>query len=881
MISKKVRKTFSKPSFLLVIGSLLIAITSHLFFLMEWTEGRYMTGPGDGLSQMLPFKQLLYQEYVNGNFFYSANFGYGGGTLSQLGYYFSTSIFFHLTVLITFILVSVHILQEPTLFYWADSLLVISIIRVTLIIVVTTRYFRFMKLDAIPAFIGASVYGTSVIYFRHVTYWEFFADAMVWLPLLLFGVEKIIREQKLGWFIFGVAINLMDNFYFSYVNFLLCLFYIIARWIISLERNEVGKLRQTQLFLVGGVAGLGISAIFFIPSVYGYLHNYRPPYEGSISLFEAVDNPLLNGRVIVLPAFVVLCIFLFSFYRNRLFRLFACLTILSTILHFSPQIGSMFNGFSAPQYRWEYFLSLMAGGVVAAALQMIKQVKMRELGIALMAMALVYSVSFIVDPKLSISSWKGGYLAISAVIVSFLLIWYGWKRDRLSHLLLALSIALTSVYVANIFQEVKLSNAGNVKDSSRSYMMSDAYNGEDQRELIQRVQAQENDPNARIDWMTDTRNNTPIVQEFKGMSVYSSILNEHLLHFYLFDLAIDMGRESVSRYASLGDRANLYSILEGKYMIAHKDQTSIPYGFEKLFTSGDYIAYKNDYILPFVRTTDTVFSEKDFNQTSPIAKERAMLDGIILKDAPKGQQEVIDSPNLIDQVSFQAVGGTYENDLLEITEEEGGLDLLIENGEQTVGDYYVSFYLRSVKNNRGSSESPDELFLMVNEYETSRKINKSIYKTNVDDLTIRVAKNERIAIRLPKGRYQLKDLKLYEEDYTLLRAVKERSNSEPDVPVKWERNTVEMTYDNRTGQTYMALPIPFEKGWNVYVNGQKKKLHQANFAFIGIELEDGMNDIKLVYYPPYFFLGLFITGLTFGLLFIFSRRKVNKEIPLH
>src|SRR5690606_40477194 len=92
--------------------------------------------------------------------------------------------------------------------------------------------------------------------------------------------------------------------------------------------------------------------------------------------------------------------------------------------------------------------------------------------------------------------------------------------------------------------------------------------------------------------------NTPITQRFNGFSAYSSILNKDLLYFYYFNLDIDMGRESLSRYGTLGDRSNLYSILGGKYYISHKGDTSIPFGFEKAFTSGDYIAYQNKNILP-------------------------------------------------------------------------------------------------------------------------------------------------------------------------------------------------------------------------------------------------------------------------------------------
>lgn len=70
--------------------------------------------------------------------------------------------------------------------------------------------------------------------------------------------------------------------------------------------------------------------------------------------------------------------------------------------------------------------------------------------------------------------------------------------------------------------------------------------------------------------MNGVRNNTPIIYGFNGFSAYSSILNKDLLAFYWNDLSIDMGRESVSRYASLGDRANLYSLLYGKYYMTEK-----------------------------------------------------------------------------------------------------------------------------------------------------------------------------------------------------------------------------------------------------------------------------------------------------------------------
>lgn len=81
--------------------------------------------------------------------------------------------------------------------------------------------------------------------------------------------------------------------------------------------------------------------------------------------------------------------------------------------------------------------------------------------------------------------------------------------------------------------------------------------------------------------MNGVFNNTPIIYGFNGFSVYSSILNRNLLSFYWNDLRIDMGRESVSRYATLGNRANLYSLLYGKYYMTEKtNEAGVPYGFK-------------------------------------------------------------------------------------------------------------------------------------------------------------------------------------------------------------------------------------------------------------------------------------------------------------
>ncbi len=825
-----------------------------------------MTGINDGLSQMQPFKHLLYNQYKNGQFFYSPDFGIGGGTYTQLGYYFSTSIVFLITAGITLILESMGIINQPDIFYWADAILVISVMRMTIIIMVTTIYFRYLKMDIVPAFIGAVVYSTSIIYFRHVTYWEFFADAMIWLPLLLIGVEKIIREARTGIFLFAVSVSLFDNFYFAYVNFLLVGLYILFRWFFPLTEGELIKRKQIKFYIISVIAGFCISGFSFFPAVFGYLNNYRPPYEDGVPLFDFVDNILINGRILYIPAFVLLCLMLISLYQNRVFRFFASFTILLSILHFSPMVGSIFNGFSAPQYRWEYFLSLTAGGVTAAALPMVTKIKVKQFIVALSITISLYVLFYQFDPKLKFKELTDGYMAIAAFLILVCLCALVIAKNQHAAKVFPILIILTSITNANYFQEKRLTITGTEFRVSKDFMMSNEYNGADQREVIRLIKEQEKDPLARIDWMIDMRNNTPIVQGFKGMSVYSSILNKEILLFYLKDLEIDMGRESVSRFASLGDRANLYSILMGKYYVTEKSDRSIPYGFKEIASSGKYVAYKNEYLLPFVRTTNTVYLEEELKNASPVAKEQAMLTGIVLEEG-NSNTPIPESGNIIDRASIETVNSTYKKGILKVIEEEGGVDLIFNHTNPSVKDYYIKFYMKGIKNKK-------EYILQVNDFITNRKEADSIYRTNVDDIVIRIKAENRISLRVPKGTYELGDIKIYEETYEVLEKVKEENSQTPISQANWSGNRLSFTYQNDANKQYAVIPLPYEQGWTLRVNGEKQEIKKANYAFTGIKLHEGKNEVELVYYPPYFFQLLILSvGSICIVLYIFKQRK--------
>ncbi|PSL34358.1 putative membrane protein YfhO [Planomicrobium soli] len=839
-----------------------------------------MIGINDGLAQMMPFKHLLYEQYTNGEFFYSYSFGLGAGIYSGLSYYFSTSTVFWVTVVIVFALEKVGMIDPPNVLFWANAAVFISVVRLSFVLYIASRLFIYMNIARRYAFIGAAFYGVSGMFFRHTAYWEFFADAFLWLPLLILGIEKIFREAKPGWFLFAVAISLVNNFYFSYINFILAGIYILVRLFVPLTLQETEKKKAIGLFLLTGIIGFGISAAAFIPAVYAYLNNHRPTFSQNIPLLEIPENILYMSRIVVLPPLFVFLLFSAFLYRNKLYRLFAALGLVAIALHHSPMAGSFFNGLSAPQNRWEYFLSLMIGGIIAVGLANLHKLTLFGFSVAAFFTVSLYIVWALGDEQLDFSKQYPAFMAVSLPIMLLLILVFVKFKKPIFKITLIAYLFIWLIVSANIYQEEKLLKAGELSKVNEELMTGSEYDDPEIRGLLEKIEQRDTGLTYRIDWMEGVRNNTPLVQDFRGLSAYSSILNKNLLYFYLYDLEIDMARESVSRYATLGNRANLFSLMQGKYTIIPKDaptadvlptaegMDNVPFGFMKILESQNFAVYENEHLLPFARSTSTVFQERQLENVHSLAREHAMLEGVVLDDSNQ-TDPLPDIEEQATEFAIEPIDATYQNDILEVKEKIGGIDLIPESNIPE-GDFYVSFHLENHAPNKGFN-------LAVNNYLTSRKSNRSVYKTYVDDITIRVPAAERIKIRMPKGKYTLSEIKVFAESYEILKSQKEQYTDLADLD--FNGNKVALDYENTKNDAYLTVSIPYERGWSASVNGQKTDVLKANYAFIAVPLEEGKNTVVLTYWPPFFFLTLIVSilsAIAAAWFIFFPKRRKNK-----
>ena len=893
--------------FLQLIGlCFFLSMAAHAVYLVEWSDNRFMVGPNDGLSQMLPFKSMLYEQYTSGEFFYSPFFGLGSGTYSWLAYYFSTSIVFVLTVGFFYILELLGVIAEPDLLFWAHAAVFINIFRLTAALFITYFVFRYMKFERVPAFLGAAIYGLSSMYFRHAVYWEFYADAYLWLPLLIFGIEKVFREGRPGWFLAAIALSMIDNFYFAYINFGLAGIYILFRVFLPLAENEIKRSKAIVFLLLSGLLGAGISAVSFIPAVYAFLNNHRPPYAHGVEWLAFHDNILFTSSYVILPAAFVGMAFALPLFRDQTFRFFALLVLFGIVLHYSPQIASVFNGFSAPQYRWEYFLSFTAGGAVAAGFSRLSSLNLKTFTIAGGVALVVYGLFAWADVRLAVQplavfsavavsllilvlfalavkrdSIKGQAAVIALMALAFLAAGYqfilaiaeegvtiqlplflGIIGSALFTFMLLLRavrnpskrgeatvfIIFTLLILANGFQFLLLVKSGDTEMVSEQYITGEEYDDPEINGLLTEIKERETFPFTRIEWMEGIRNNTPMAQDFHGISAYSSILNDEVLDFYLSELEIDMGRESVSRYSALNRRTNLHSLLLVNYAILSRDDENVPAGFEPALESENYIVYENQLPLPFLRSTSIAYSEESLAGEPVLRREHAMLTGVVLK-SPEEQAQLPPAP---EEVAIDIIGieAAYEDEMLDVTGESGGIDLILKDSVPSESDLYVAMNLVSL--------AEDQRFTIhINSYKTSRKSNISIYKTFVDDLTLRLPADDTIRIRLRQGTYRLTELAVYEEPYDVLRTQVDEAKGGNDF--EWNGSRIQANFQNDEHDKFIVLPVPYEVGWTAEVNGERTEVLEANYAFLAVPAAPGLNEITLTYHPPHFWKSLLIS----------------------
>lgn len=215
-------------------------------------------------------------------------------------------------------------------------------------------------------------------------------DGLIWLPVILLGLERILAGQR-PWLFFGsLVVCFVSTWYISYMIGIFC-----CVWLVYREWCEVPAwkdlLRHIRSFLLSALAALGVTAWMWVPSLlaifsgklgdatmdYSSLTNF-PLWQLPNRLFSGQPAGLTNSALPYLFCGTVILMLALVFFfspaisgRNKLAAL-AVLMVLVLSLWLSP-LDKVWHLFQMPNwfpYRYSFvfsfFLVVLAGQVLAA-----------------------------------------------------------------------------------------------------------------------------------------------------------------------------------------------------------------------------------------------------------------------------------------------------------------------------------------------------------------------------------------------------------------------------------------------------------------------------------------------------------------------------------
>ena len=195
-----------------------------------------------------------------------------------------------------------------------------------------------------------------------------FLSGLVYLPLLLAGIECLMQGRSIRFLAVSVALAFLSNYYFMYMNTVLCGIYVLIRFSGNYRTYgvrgigmRIGKIAGAWLW------GVGLGAVVLFPSVYAFLHNARIQDGSSTAMLYTAAHyrkmflsfflsmPMTNGWTVPATAAGgvtgILMLFAGKKGTGQDRQLKAGFLILLLMLCI-PAAGKVMNGFAYATNRW-------------------------------------------------------------------------------------------------------------------------------------------------------------------------------------------------------------------------------------------------------------------------------------------------------------------------------------------------------------------------------------------------------------------------------------------------------------------------------------------------------------------------------------------------
>jgi len=670
-------------------------------------------------------------------------------------------------------------------------------------------------------------------------------DCIVLLPLIILGVERLVRDGDGRLYYVSLAVSIVSNYY---ISIMICLFLVLYFGIIWLE-NEGGKIKAICNFawyslLAGGtgailiipeaiiLGGSGSGTIKF-PETMKWYYNLLAQLSRHLLLAQNNTTEVPHWPNLYCGVFVLFFFILYLLNHEISWQQKVKRIILIGLLYVSfanNMLEFIWHGFDVPDslpgrqaFLYIFLLIVLCYEVFIYG----KGTRVWQIltalvidGLLLFACYKTYSGTDLAEEAGFVAQSETGFtflgvgfnqfditaIFILCYAVMFLFMVLGNHRIKQLMGTFILIFILTEI-------TVHFDTEGLGTTSRTSYM--EGY--EDYKNVLEiakeREEAQNENSEAfyRVEQMERRTKNDSAFYNFPSATQFSSLMNLNVSHIYQY-----IGMEGGKNFYCYNGATPLFSsMISMKYLIADNELEESPLR-TLVASSGEVYLYENTYSLPL----------------GYIVPERVLTDWQY-----KGKDDLTNVNNLA-----YLLGA--ENALLvpvdTIDEEEVTTLEVKRDGYYYLSREKIDFDSLTMQSSTGRSKSyaktSHNYFLDLGYAKTGEVFEVK----NTEGVTLKT-----------KG---------YRVNMGALETAFDTLNAQTMQLIKYTDTEIEGTIEV-TQPGYFVLSITNEPGWTLYVDGVETEKEVFAEAFISTYLEEGTHTIRLKYETPGFMMGAAVSGI--------------------
>lgn len=720
-------------------------------------------------------------------------------------------------------------------------------------------------------------------------------DGLVYLPLIVYGIEAIIDDNKWLNFIIPLSLMYMAHFYigwmitfFSIIYFLYYYFAGQRNYRLSFKKFFIAGVK----FALGGFVAAATAAWVLVPLYYslslGKFSFSTPDYELSTQ-FDFLDffkNLLPNvydtcrpeGSPVVYCGVITIILVPLFFLNSKIrFRQKMGLgaVLMSILLSMYLSTADLaWHGFQVPNwlpYRYSFTFSFVLLVMAAMTFERLEGISLKEIGLtgfALIVYAFYVSEQDYDGVTLVLSIW----FTVVFTLAYCIFLRYIKISDRTKRAVLTF---VMSIFIAGELFGTSLATM----DAINSDVVYSKYSGYNRyitlgRETVQAIYAQDSfdDSGAyRIEKNYHRTVNDALAMGNFGISHSSSTLNSAPIQF-LRKLGFSYGGHYIKYKGStyVSD-----AILGIKYIMekGSADDEALPenkHYDELVLTREDekdvFAVYENPYALPVAFMADSSILDVTLDKDNPFVNQNQLLSALVSDEYTEYFKQISISRTVPENAKQSSYGSH-----IKYTPIETGLNCHIEYIFDAPTDDMIYMYLPS------SYERQVNLWLNKEFLDYYFENGKMVVQT-----LGRFEQGEEVSLIVTvtedKNEVLFKDKLFYYLDEEKFAESIEELKQHPLEMTEFSEDHIEGTI-TADEDGIMFTSISWEPGWTIKVDGEKVEPVELCEALIGVELTAGTHTIEMTFFPEGLSIGIIlsISGIITIIIIATSKPKAENE----